>query len=104
MPWLFRLPGGTRRLQPEFALIVDGSDAARTAATFGTGIAQAGAESTAALIASASLVTVLDAYAPLPWALWLLRAPGPAGTALAAVMDAFVAAFRELPSLCSPPD
>ncbi len=104
MPWLFRSPGGTRRLQPEFALIVDGSDAARTAATLGTGIAQAGVESTAALIASASLVTVLDAYAPLPWAVWLLRAPGPAGTALAAVMDAFVAAFRELPTVRSPPD
>jgi hypothetical protein len=40
-------------------------------------------------------VTVLDAHAPPPWAVWMLRAPGPAGSALAAVMEAFVAAFRQ---------
>jgi DNA-binding transcriptional LysR family regulator len=96
MPWLFRAPGGTRRLlQPDFALIVDGSDAARTATALGTGIAQAGSEGTAALLASGGLVTVLDAHAPPPWAVWMLRAPGPAGSALAAVMEAFVAAFRQ---------
>ena len=43
---------------------------------------------------AAGLVMVLEAYAPPPWAVWMLRAPGPAGSALAAVMDAFVAAFR----------
>src|SRR6187402_357245 len=95
MPWLFRAPGGTRRLQPDFALIVDGSDAMRAATVLGAGIAQAGSESTAALIASGSLVTVLDAHAPPPWAVWMLRAPGPAGPALAAVMEAFAAAFRQ---------
>jgi LysR family transcriptional regulator for bpeEF and oprC len=96
MPWMFRTPGGTRRLlQPDFALIVDGSDAARTATALGTGIAQAGSEGTAALLASGGLVTVLDAHAPPPWAVWLLRAPGPAGSALAAVIEAFVAAFRQ---------
>lgn len=94
MPWLFRAPGGTRRLQPHFALIVDGSDAMRAATAFGTGIAQAGSEGTAALVASGALVTILDAHAPPPWAVWMLRAPGPAGSALAAVMDAFVEAFR----------
>jgi LysR family transcriptional regulator, regulator for bpeEF and oprC len=95
MPWLFRAPGGTRRLQPDFALVVDGSDALRTATTLGMGIAQAGAESTAALLASGGLVMVLEAYAPPPWAVWMLRAPGPAGSALTPVMDAFVAAFRQ---------
>jgi DNA-binding transcriptional LysR family regulator len=95
MPWLFRAPGGTRRLQPDFALVVDGSDAMRAATALGTGIAQAGSESTAALIASGSLVTVLDAHAPPPWAVWMLCAPGPAGPALAAVMEAFAAAFRQ---------
>jgi DNA-binding transcriptional LysR family regulator len=95
MPWLFRAPGGTRRLQPDFALTVDGSDALRTATALGAGIAQAGSESTAALLASGDLVTVLDAHAPPPWAVWMLRAPGPAGSALAAVMEAFVAAFRQ---------
>ena len=95
MPWLFRAPGGPRRLQPDFALIVDGSDAARTATALGTGIAQAGSESTAALLASGGLVTVLDAHAPPAWSVWMLRAPGPAGSALAAVMEAFVAAFRQ---------
>lgn len=95
MPWLFRAPGGTRRLQPDFALIVDGSDAARTAAALGTGIAQTGSESTAALLASGGLVTVLDAHAPTAWSVWMLRAPGPAASALAAVMEAFVAAFRQ---------
>ena len=95
MPWLFRGPGGTRRLQPDFALIVDGSDAARIATALGTGIAQAGAESTAALLATGGLVTVLDAHAPPPWAVWMLRAPGPVGSALAAVMEAFVAALRQ---------
>src|SRR4051794_3913854 len=94
MPWLFRAPGGTRRLQPDFALTVDGSDALRTATVLGAGIGQAGSEGTAALLGSGSLVTVLDAYAPPPWAVWMLRAPGPAGPALAAVMDAFVTAFR----------
>ncbi|MET4478098.1 LysR family transcriptional regulator [Bradyrhizobium sp. F1.13.3] len=91
MPWLFRAPGGTRRLQPDFALTVDGSDALRAATVLGAGIGQAG---TAALLGSGGLVTVLGAYAPPPWAVWMLRAPGPAGSALAAVMDAFVAAFR----------
>ncbi len=95
VPWLFRAPGGTRRLEPDFALVVDGSDAARTATALGTGIAQTGSEGTAALIASGGFVTVLDAYAPPPWAVWMLRAPGPAGSALAAVMEAFVAAFRQ---------
>ncbi|NPD67206.1 LysR family transcriptional regulator [Lichenicola cladoniae] len=94
MPWLFREPAGTRRLPPDFALIVDGSDAARAATALGIGIAQAGAEGTAALIASGGLVTVLDTYAPPPWSMWMLRAPGPAAPALAAVMEAFVAAFR----------
>jgi len=94
MPWLFRAPGGTRRLQPDFALIVDGSDAMRAAAALGAGIAQAGSEGTAALLASGGLVMLLEAYAPPPWAVWMLRAPGPAGSALAAVMDAFAAAFR----------
>ena len=96
MPWLYRAPGGTRRLQPDFALVVDGSDATRAAAALGTGIAQAGSESTATLLASGELVTVLDAHAPPPWAVWMLRAPGHAGSALTAVMDAFVAAFRPL--------
>ncbi|MCK1383561.1 LysR family transcriptional regulator [Bradyrhizobium sp. 21] len=94
MPWLFRAPGGTRRLQPDFALVVDGSNAMRAAAALGAGIAQAGSEGTAALLASGGLVTVLEAYAPPPWAVWMLRAPGPAGSALAAVMDGFAAAFR----------
>jgi LysR family transcriptional regulator, regulator for bpeEF and oprC len=94
MPWLFRAPGGTRRLQPDFALTVDGSDALRAATVLGAGIGQAGSERTAALLGSGGLVTVLDAYAPPPWAVWMLRAPGPAGSALAAVMDAFVTAFR----------
>jgi len=96
MPWLYRTPGGTRRLQPDFALVVDGSDAMRAAAELGTGIAQAGSESTATLLASGKLVTVLDAHAPPPWAVWMLRAPGHAGSALTAVMDTFVAAFRPL--------
>jgi len=95
MPWLFRAPGGTRRLQPDFVLTVDGSDALRTATMLGTGIAQAGSEGTAALLASGGLVTVLDAHAPPPWAVWMLRDAGPAGSALAAVMEAFVAAFRQ---------
>lgn len=94
MPWLFRAPGGTQRLQPDFALVVDGSDAMRSAAALGAGIAQAGSEGTAALFASGGLVPVLEAYAPAPWAVWMLRSPGPEGSALAAVMDAFVAAFR----------
>ena len=94
MPWLFRATGGTRRLQPDFALIVDGSDVMRAAAALGAGIAQAGSEGTAPLLASGGLVMVLEAHAPPPWAVWMLRAPGPAGSALAAVMDAFVAAFR----------
>ena len=93
VPWLFRAPGGTRRLQTDFALVVDGSNAARTAAALGTGIAQAGSEGTAALLASGGLVTVLDPHAPPPWAVWMLRAPGPVGSALAAVMEAFVVAF-----------
>ncbi|MGI4744643.1 MAG: LysR family transcriptional regulator [Janthinobacterium lividum] len=95
MPWLFCEPGGTRRLQPDFAIIVDGSNAARAATALGIGIAQAGSEGTTALIASGGLVTVLDAYAPPPWSVWMLRAPGPAAPALAAVMEAFVAAFRQ---------
>ncbi len=95
MPWLFRTSGRTRRLQPGFALVVDGSDALRAAAVLGAGIAQAGAEGTATLLASGELVTVLDAHAPPPWAVWMLRAPGPAGPALAAVLEAFVAAFRQ---------
>ncbi len=94
MPWLFHAPGGTRRLQPDFALVVDGSDAMRTATVLGSGISQAGAEGTATLLASNDLVTVLDAHAPPPWTVWMLRAPGPAGSALATVMDALVAAFR----------
>lgn len=104
MPWLFRVPGGTRRLQPDFALIVDGAAAARTATILGIAMSQAGSEDTAALLASGGLLTVLDAHAPPPWAVWMLRAPGPVGSALAAVMETFVAAFRELPSACSPPD
>src|SRR3954471_24773495 len=63
MPWLFRAPSGTRRLQPDFALIVDGSDAMRTAAALGAGIAQAGSEGTAPLLASGGLVMVLETYA-----------------------------------------
>ena len=94
MPWLFRASGGTRRLQPDFALVVDGSDGMRAAAALGAGIAQAGSEGTAQFLASGGLVMVLEAYAPPPWAVWMLRAPGPAGSALAAVMDALVAAFR----------
>lgn len=94
MPWLFRTPSGTRRLQPDFALIVDGSDAMRAAAALGAGIVQAGSEGTATLLAYGGLVMVLETYAPPPWAVWMLRAPGPAGSALAAVMGAFVAAFR----------
>ncbi|MCR0984852.1 LysR family transcriptional regulator [Roseomonas populi] len=94
MPWLFRGPGGTRRLQPEVALVVDSSDALRAAAVLGAGITQAGAEGTAALLASGSLVAVLGSHAPPPWAVWMLRAPGPAGPALSAVMEAFVTAFR----------
>jgi len=94
MPWLFRGPGGTRRLLPEFALSMDNSDALRAAAALGCGIVQVGSEGTAELVASGSLVTVLDDHAPPSWAVWMLRAPGPAGPALAAVMDAFVAAFR----------
>ncbi|MGI4802021.1 MAG: LysR family transcriptional regulator [Janthinobacterium lividum] len=95
MPWLFRAPGGRRRLQPDFALIVDGSDALRTATVLGAGIGQVGSEGTAALLASGDLVTVLNAHAPPPWAVWMLRAPGPAGSALTAVMEEFVAAFRQ---------
>ena len=94
MPWLFRASGGTRRLQPDFALTVDGSDALRTATALGIGIAQVGSEGTAPLRVSGALVTVLDEHAPPSWAVWMLRAPGPAGPALAAVMEAFVAAFR----------
>jgi DNA-binding transcriptional LysR family regulator len=104
MPWLFRAPGGTRRLQPDFALIVDGAAAARTATILGIAMSQAGSEDTAALLASGGLLTVLDAHAPPPWAVWMLRAPGHVGSALAAVMETFVAAFRELPSVRSPPD
>ncbi len=104
MPWLFRTPGGMRRLQPDFALIVDGAAAARTATILGIAMSQAGSEDTAALLASGGLLTVLDAHAPPPWAVWMLRAPGPVGSALAAVMETFVAAFRELPSVRSPPD
>jgi len=95
MPWLFRAPNGTRRLQPECALVVDGSDALRTAIALGAGIGQVGSEGTAALLASGTLATVLDAHAPPPWAVWMLRAPGPAGPTLDAVMKAFVAAFRQ---------
>jgi DNA-binding transcriptional LysR family regulator len=95
MPWLFRASGGPHRLQPDFALVVDGSDALRTATVLGAGIGQVGSEGTAALLASGALVTVLDAHAPPPWAVWMLRAPGPVGPALAAVMEAFVAAFRQ---------
>ena len=95
MPWLFRAPGGKRPLQPDFALIVDGSDALRTATVHGAGIGQVGSEGVAALLASGDLVTVLDPYAPSPWAVWMLRAPGPAGSALTAVMEAFAAAFRQ---------
>jgi DNA-binding transcriptional LysR family regulator len=73
---------------------VDGSDAMRTATVLGIGIAQTGSESTAALLASGDLVTVIDASAP-PWAVCMVRAPGQAGSALAAVMEAFVAAFRQ---------
>lgn len=94
VPWMFRGPGGTRRLQPDFTLIVDGSDALRTATRLGSGIAQVGAEGTAGLISSDQLATVLDTYAPPPWAIWMLRAPGPAGPALVAVMEAFTAAFK----------
>ena len=95
MPWFFRAPGGTRRIYPDFALVVDKSDAMRTATLLGTGIAQAGSESTAALLASGDLVTVLDSYAPPAWGVWMLRAPGPAGPALTAVMEAFTAAFHQ---------
>ena len=95
MPWLFRAPGGPHRLQPDFKLVVDGSDALRTAIVLGAGIGQVGSEGTAALLASGALATVLDAHAPPPWAVWMLRAPGPAGPALEAVMEAFVAAFRQ---------
>jgi LysR family transcriptional regulator, regulator for bpeEF and oprC len=95
MPWLFRAPGGTRRLQPEVALVVDGSDALRSATALGAGIAQSGAEGTAPLLTAGELVTVLDAYAPPPWAVWMLRSPGPAGPTLTAVMEAFAAAFHE---------
>lgn len=95
MPWLFRAPGGTHRPQPDFALIVDGSDALRTATVLGAGLGQVGSEGTAAFLASGALVTVLDAHAPPPWAVWMLRAPGPAGPALETVMEAFVAAFRQ---------
>ena len=95
MPWLFRAPSGPRRLQPDFALVVDGSDALRTAIVLGAGIGQVGSEGTAALLASGALVTILDAHAPPPWAVWMLRAPGPAGPALQAVMEAFIAALRQ---------
>jgi DNA-binding transcriptional LysR family regulator len=95
MPWLFRAQGGTRRLHPDFALVVDGSDAMREAAALGIGIAQTGSEGTAALLASGDVVTVLDTYAPPPWAVWMLRAPGPAASALATVMQAIVAAFQQ---------
>ena len=95
MPWLFRAPRGPHRLQPDFALVVDGSDALRTAIALGAGIGQVGSEGTAALLASGALATVLDAHAPPPWAVWMLRAPGPAGPALQTVMEAFVAAFRQ---------
>ena len=94
VPWLFAAPGGTRRLQPNFALVVDGSDAARAATALGTGIAQAGIEGTAELLASGDLLTVLDAHAPPPWAVWMLRSPGPAGPALAAVMETVIGAFQ----------
>ena len=93
VPWLFRGLGATRRLQTDFALVLDGSNAARTAAALGTGIVQTGSEGTSALLASGDLVTVLDAHAPPPWTVWMLRAPGPKGSALAAVMEAFVVAF-----------
>ncbi|MCB8877829.1 hypothetical protein ASILVAE211_21735 [Acidisoma silvae] len=66
MPWLFRAPDGTRRLQTDFALVVDGSDAAREATALGIGIAQAGSESMATLLAIGGLVTVLDNHAPPP--------------------------------------
>jgi DNA-binding transcriptional LysR family regulator len=95
MPWLFRAPGGTHGLQPDFALVVDGSDALRTAIILGAGIGQVGSEGTAAHLASGALMTVLDGHAPPPWAVWMLRAPGPAGPALEAVMHAFAAAFRQ---------
>ena len=94
MPWLFRASGGPHRLRPDFALVVDGSDALRTTIVLGAGIGQVGIEGTAALLASGALVTVLEAHAPSPWAVWMLRAPGPIGPALEAVMEAFVAAFR----------
>ena len=94
MPWLFRAPGGTRRLQPDFVLTVDSSDALRTATMLAVGIAQVGAENTGALLASGRLVSVLEPHAPLPWSVWMLRAPGPAGPALAAVTEAFVSAFK----------
>jgi LysR family transcriptional regulator for bpeEF and oprC len=93
-PWLFRAPGGTRRLQPDFVLTVDGSDAVRRATALAVGIAQVGSESTASLLASGGLTTVLETHAPPPLAVWMLRAPGPVGLALAAVMEALVAAFR----------
>lgn len=96
-PWLFRAAGGgMRRLHPDFALLVDSADALRSAAALGSGIAQVGAESTAAPLAAGTLVTVLDDHAPPPWAVWMLRAPGPAGPALAAVMGALVEASRAL--------
>jgi LysR family transcriptional regulator, regulator for bpeEF and oprC len=94
MPWFFRAPGGTRRIYPDFGLVVDKADAMRAATLLGIGIAQAGSESTAELLASGDLVTLLDSFAPPPWGVWMLRAPGPAGPALAAVMEAFVAAFH----------
>ena len=94
MPWLFRASGGPHRLRPDFALVVDGSDALRTAIVLGAGIGQVGIEGTAALLASGALVTVLEAHAPSPWAVWMLRAPGPIGPALEAVMEAVIAAFR----------
>ena len=94
MPWRFRAPNDARRFQRNFALVVDNSEAVRAAAALGVGIAQIGFEGTAALLASGDLVTVLEDYAPPPWAVWMLRAPGSAGSALVAVMDAFVAVFR----------
>lgn len=94
MPWLFRVSGGTRRFEPDFRLVVDGSDALRTATRLGIGISQVGAEGTASLLSTHELATVLEDYKPVPWAVWMLRAPGPAGPALAAVMEAFAAAFR----------
>lgn len=51
----------------------------REAAALGAGIAQAGMEGTVALLAAGSLVTVLDAHAPPPWAVWIACA-GTRGT------------------------